>query len=364
MGLYSFEEISEIELNSLKQVLDATTEIDISQSDQKRLDCRYSLGSINENEPIQIRKELSSCQIIDNQRTIYKNGDFLYEYSIDRCYIYKILRLKPIENIKRCINPLKFVRFFETLIPLDSVQLLSETTSYTITPFVTSAKRITRIVYDTLQREWTYFLEDKDVSNCLEERISHIGYLSEWLDSLGDMNTHKQSQLFQNHLEKMKLLGNSNMNESITPGPIGYKYNEGHRHYLTKLPDNIMYQIKNRCYVQRISCYNKHKTKGGLIRMAINENYREKHGITPALTDGYHGFEFQNSIRIKNWCGFFNTTLSAGSNMNHTVIPGSFVGSFAISDIEFRINGFDSYKEVWVEDDNLFMASYMVPMFI
>ena len=66
MGLYSFEEISEIELNSLKQVLDATTEIDISQSDQKRLDCRYSLGSINENEPIQIRKELSSCQIIDN----------------------------------------------------------------------------------------------------------------------------------------------------------------------------------------------------------------------------------------------------------------------------------------------------------
>lgn len=89
-----------------------------------------------------------------------------------------------------------------------------------------------------------------------------------------------------NNLEK------AHDNGSAMQGPVCYKNNKGYKHYLSKLPDHIYAHLKNRCYIERISWYDKHKKKRGLIAMVMNENHCEKHGITPTLTDGYDGFEF------------------------------------------------------------------------
>ena len=370
IGLCSFEEISEVELRSRTGYRDSFSDNDMSEYSQKIFKGKYSEAQefLDKNEVSSVRKELTLDQIINNLRKMYKNGDSVYDSLTDEFYIYKKLKVKSIENIQKFINPLKFVRIFESFILLDRTWLLNEcsATALKITQLVRLTKHVTKIVHDTQQKEWTYFLEDrgKSESDSIMERIPEVKYLTEWLDSMGHTNTHTQSKIVRTYIEKLIILGKSHINEAHMQGALCCKNNKADRNYLKKLPDNVWGEINNQCYYTRLSCYNSNKTKGGLVAIVINDKCREKIGITPTLTDGYDGFGFCNSQRIKNWCEFLIRTLSAGTDLNHIEIPRSCVRLYHNNDMEFRINGVNQYKEVWIEDDKVYISIIIVPMFI
>lgn len=315
---------------------------------------------VYEQADIAVKKRGKICPktFINAAQKMYENGQYKQDRELKEFFVKKNVKLKNFEkseNIPKFINPISFIRLLDHFLPLDY-----NNKGHTFTQFYTRYKRMTQLDYDTIEKEWIYHFEEKDLNYCfLEEFAPRIGYFTEWLTSLGNKLAFELSAMIQRYLIKYSNVSKAYI-ESIDINERLCKIPSNQRTYVMKLPDDVWANIKERPYLRKITCYDKEKLRGHCVSWILNEALSKKIQFVPCLNDGYMGFRFFNFVLMKNWQQFYSRTIAAAVNCDMIKIPENVIEIIDVNGNEVFKKEVEIYRELYVENGLFYCSSIQV----
>lgn len=297
---------------------------------------------------------------------MYEDQVYKYNNYYDDFYVTKNLELKPISQVPKFLNPVSFIRILENYVPLESAGLENKG-CFSMDQALKSTKRVTKLTHNTVQKEWIYSYEERDLIHTYSKVTSQLQYLVEWLNSSGSKLAHNFSILVEKYLENIKSVSDAHLelvemedyseSENDAESLISCKHD---REYIKKIPDSVWDDIKTKCYFKRVSMYDKNKTSGALIETILSDKFVERTKMKPSLHDGHDGFQVYSLLTLRNWCEFYMQTFSCAGKYFHIVLPKTSMKVVDVNGDEVFMNDWDWYKELYIEGSKLYSVSIAV----
>jgi hypothetical protein len=181
-------------------------------------------------------------KIIEGNRKLYTSRNFRYHPVWGELEICKRLFPKTCEKVQRWLNPIQSIRIFDYTIYSDTTALLGNIGSRVKIPVLTvdTFKRIVKIVRDTKKLTYKYLLEEKYPA---EKRmwlgVENFGYITKFLDSLGDREAHGVSVSLTNFLDSLNETAKK-LSDMFDQAPEGktwiQRLNKGTKDFIKSFP--------------------------------------------------------------------------------------------------------------------------------
>lgn len=302
---------------------------------------------------------------IECARVGYQKHGFEYNEKRQLSMLNKKLTQKSIEYL---IKPINEVRILDLAFPFNSS--LEQMNEGTFKPFEShfNFKRTDRLVHEN--KEWTYFLEERYVGNDNIKGIKNQVYFSEWLNSQGHYYFHNMSTSIQSYInqvvgisqiatmrskeEKFQALQSENMCTNVGAANNVKKY-------INKLSDEVLKEIDQKPWVQRLTRSDIQKNKGSCYLLKFNDKFCEQTGSTPTLRqkDDNEHISPWSCILAPNWISFYMSIIYVRlSNCSFNFTRDALQLQNSKGDI---IGGYFSYfSEDWIEGDVQFRSNIVV----